>query len=408
MRLDGISRQRVLDLIANDTSGLLQGHVSNERPLSSKSSIRERNFLEIVDFVKGTNRLPEARGHSILEHGLANRLAVARRSEDFNEFLRGLDLTETFIEILRADPTKATEEKPSDRFNLLANRGGEEIFTLTNVKKTEKLNPLTMPHRVRCLNFFEYESIFSSVHADLSSGMRKLVEFSPEHFSPGSFFVLSGVLGYMAEANIAKIDQDFVSGTRERADGRTLCIFDNETESRMLFRSLVKALKTDGFLISEPSKAANPTRLLTDRDQSMGYVYVLKSLNPKLGGYKNLHKIGFTSGLVSSRIANSEREATYLFSRVRVAATYRCYNINAASVETQLHRAFESVRLDFEIKDASGATFHPREWFQVEIEDIERSIELVQANSLESHRYDPKFGFIEIAQASSGPEFLPS
>ena len=178
-------------------------------------------------------------------------------------------------------------------------------------------------------------------------------------------------------------------------DGRTLCIFDNGTESRMLYRSLVKALQVDGFLISEHKEAPAAPAIATDGDQSLGYIYVFKTLNPKLKDYEDLYKIGFTSGLVSSRIANCEKEATYLFSRVRVAATYRCYNINAATVEDQLHKAFEATRLDFELRDSQGNAFRPREWFQVRIEDIERAIELVQSKVLAAYSYDPKYGFVE-------------
>ena len=98
---------------------------------------------------------------------------------------------------------------------------------------------------------------------------------------------------------------------------------------------------------------------------------------------------------MSSRIANCEKEATYLFSRVKVAATYRCYNINAATVEEQLHKAFEATRLDFELRDSQGNAFRPREWFQVRIQDIERAIELVQINELSSYVHDPKYGFVE-------------
>ena len=84
-----------------------------------------------------------------------------------------------------------------------------------------------------------------------------------------------------------------------------------------------------------------------------------------------------------------------MFGRVRVVATYRCYNINAATVEGQLHKAFATNRLDFELRDSQGNIFRPREWFQVRIEHIEQAIELVQSNELALHFYDAKYGFVE-------------
>ena len=126
--------------------------------------------------------------------------------------------------------------------------------------------------------------------------------------------MLSGVLGYVAQVDIIEGNYEFQSGERSRSDGRTLCIFDNGTQSRMLYRSLVKALQVDGFLISDPKEVSESILKATEGDKSLGYIYVLKTLNPKLKDYEDLYKIGFTSGLVSSRVANCEKEATYLFS----------------------------------------------------------------------------------------------
>lgn len=285
----------------------------------------------------------------------------------------------------------------SDKFNLLSSGESCEIFNLVHVKPNSTLNPFNMSHRIRCLNFFEYDLIFTNVHSDLANKTRRLVEFNPEKLLPGTFFVLSGVLGYIARAEVAQGNFEFKTGMRNRADGRTLCIFDNGTESRMLYRSLVKALQVDGFLISDPKGIPVKPLAAVEGDQSLGYIYVLRTLNPRLKEYEDLYKIGFTSGLVSSRIANCEKEATYLFSRVKVAATYRCYNINAATVEDQLHKAFEATRLDFELRDSQGNAFRPREWFQVHIDHIERAIELVQSNELTSYNYDPSYGFVEKA-----------
>ena len=50
-----------------------------------------------------------------------------------------------------------------------------------------------------------------------------------------------------------KVDpKTYESGTYNRLDGRTRCVFDNGTESNMLYRSLEKAMNIDGFCISEP------------------------------------------------------------------------------------------------------------------------------------------------------------
>jgi hypothetical protein len=388
-------RKRVLDLIANDTSGLLEAKTSTKKSQSTSTSIIERNLQEILDFAMEHGHLPKENLDSVWEYQLASRLESAKASPEFEQVLSKLDTKGLLKKAILAESKEVEVDGLSDRFNLLSSGETGEIFKLVHVKPNSKLNPFHMSHRIRCLNFYEFEPLFKDIHTELSNKTRRLVEFDPDKLVEGTFFVLSGVLGYIAKAEIAEGNYEFKSGERNRADGRTLCIFDNGTESRMLYRSLVKALQVDGFLISDPKDAPVSSLSVAEGDQSLGYIYVLKTLNPKLKEYEDLYKIGFTSGLVSSRIANCEKEATYLFSRVKVAATYRCYNINASTVEEQLHKAFEATRLDFELRDAQGNAFRPREWFQVRIQDIERAIELVQINELSLYVHDPKYGFVE-------------
>ena len=388
-------RKRILDLIANDTSGLLDVKGLRMKSQFPTNSIIERNLQEILDFATEHGHLPKQNLDSVWEYQLATRLENAKKSGQFDQVLAKVDKDGLLARAITAESKEVEVSGLSDRFNLLPDNESSEIFRLVHVKPNSKLDPSHMSHRIRCLKFFEYEPLFSKIHSGLSNKTRRLFEFEPEKLVQGSFFALSGVLGYIAKSEVADSNYEFKSGERSRMDGRTLCIFDNGTESRMLYRSLVKALQVDGFLISEHKEAPAAPAIATDGDQSLGYIYVFKTLNPKLKDYEDLYKIGFTSGLVSSRIANCEKEATYLFSRVRVAATSRCYNINAATVEDQLHKAFEATRLDFELRDSQGNAFRPREWFQVRIEDIERAIELVQSKVLAAYSYDPKYGFVE-------------
>ena len=393
--IDG--RKRVLELIASDTSGLLETTSSKKKTSSASASLIERSLQEILDFATEHGRLPEENLDSVWEYQLAVRLENTKASPEFEQLLAKLDKKGLLKKAILEEPKEVGVDGLPDRFNLLPGGKTSDIHILVHVKRNSKLNPFHMSHRIRCLNFFEYEPLLTIVHSELSNKTRRLVEFDPDKLTQGTFFVLSGVLGYIVKADLSDGDYEYKSGERNRADGRTLCIFDNGTESRMLYRSLVKALQVDGFLISDPKATPVTTLSAAEGDQALGYIYVLKTLNPKLKELEDLYKIGFTSGLVSSRIANCEKEATYLFSRVRVAATYRCYNINAANVEEQLHRAFEATRLDFELRDSQGNVFRPREWFQVRIEHIERAIELVLLNELSSYSHHPEYGFIEKA-----------
>ena len=94
------------------------------------------------------------------------------------------------------------------------------------------------------------------------------------------FYVLRGVT-FLLFLDKLKVDpKTYESGTYNRLDGRTRCIFDNGTESNMLYRSLEKAMNIDGFCISEPLEDVR-TEQVTDADIQNGYIYVLKSQSTK-------------------------------------------------------------------------------------------------------------------------------
>jgi hypothetical protein len=220
------------------------------------------------------------------------------------------------------------------------------------------------------------------------------MQFQVEDLRAGSLFVLGGVIGLLVETDKATAEDGFGSGSRTRTGGRTLCVFDNGTQSRMLFRSLVKGLQVDGFLITGPDDNPKKPEAIISDDQTMGYIYVLQTLHKDFRSLSDFYKIGYTSGAVSTRLANAESEATYLFSKVQLRLTYRCYNIDAAVVEDQVHAFFDRVRVDLEVRDSNDRTFRPREWFRVQLDHIDRAIELFIGNELSNFYYDPLHGCI--------------
>ena len=118
---------------------------------------------------------------------------------------------------------------------------------------------------------------------------------------------------------------------------------------------------------------------LKSDDQITGYIYVLKSLskNPEIKRIQEdheLYKVGFTSGTVGHRIANAENESTYLYGPVKVVAEYQVINLNPEALETALHHVLEQYRLDVDIKAGNGRLVHPREWFVVDFETINKYI----------------------------------
>ena len=188
---------------------------------------------------------------------------------------------------------------------------------------------------------------------------------------------------------------EFESGTRIRSDGRTRCIFDNGTESTMLYRSLYKALLKDGFEVSDYQETA-AVKEIEEGDKQNGYIYVLSSLscNPQVANTTDLYKIGCCAGAVSERIKNAANEPTYLLSDVKIVLTVRCYNINVFQLEGAIHDFFAKSNIAFDVIDKDGNVHHPKEWFVAPLPIIEEAINLIVNDDISKYEYNSEMQLI--------------
>lgn len=189
--------------------------------------------------------------------------------------------------------------------------------------------------------------------------------------------------------------QQFRSGSRLRRDGRTRVIFENGTESNMLYRSLYKALLDNGKAVSENMDHVGENFIegfnnVTDQDHSVGYIYVLKSKsdNPQIKSIHHLYKIGFSKAKVEERIKNACQEPTYLMSDVSIVMTYKCYNLNPQKLELLMHNFFGSSCLNVDIIDKKGQRHTPREWFIAPLEIIDEAVRLIISEEIINYKYD--------------------
>jgi hypothetical protein len=126
------------------------------------------------------------------------------------------------------------------------------LFDLKHVTKfTERENADFVARRKPCRDFIKYESLFKEVQIHLNSGKRKLIGFKQDNLREKSFYVHNGVLLYLDSVKFEKQIQKFNSGVHNRPDGRTITIFENGTESNMMFQSLYKALHENGKVVTE-------------------------------------------------------------------------------------------------------------------------------------------------------------
>ena len=378
--------QKIFD---DDPLGLLTVEVNETQQQRSSSEQRLiDSFVEINDFYEVNKREPKV-GADIEEFMLASRLQAMRNSAEKVKILQPFD----FYDLLKAEQSKSVTVEDilgDDPLNLLNDDGlDKSIFTLKHVKKSDRIRPDHISRRNRCKDFENYELLFEAVHSELKSGVRKLVEFKESALKEGKFFVLRGILLFLEKSDDEGQEFGYSSGLRVRNDGRTRCIFDNGTESDMLYRSLYKALLKDGFSVSEKEEI-NPDDNISDEDVQNGYVYVLSSLsgNPQVAEMKDLYKIGCCSGTVSERIKNASNEPTYLMSDVKVELAVRCYNINVFNLEGKIHDFFSKCNVAFEVLDNEGNKHYPREWFTAPLSVIEEAIKLVVSRRIDEYEYN--------------------
>jgi len=273
-----------------------------------------------------------------------------------------------------------------DDFLGLLGDDSDDIFTLKNVSSTLEM-PEEVARRKPCKDFDKFESLFKQCHADLVSKQSELRQFTGEQqISAGHFFILHGVMVYVAEVGEKE-------KKRGKVNARLKCIFENGTESNMLLRSLATELYKDegGRRVLDTAKDYDPEEeQITSEDEVTGYIYILRSLSndPKIKEIDNLYKIGYSTQSVAQRLQNAAQEPTYLMADVRLLSEFKTYNLNPQKLELLLHTFFSEVCLNIDIFDNDGKRHTPREWFIVPLHTIETAVQMLINGDIVNYQYD--------------------
>ncbi|MEH6467452.1 MAG: GIY-YIG nuclease family protein [Porticoccus sp.] len=404
-----------LDFVsANDELGLLKVKAKTSAPTADEHLLAK--FNEINEFVTVNGREPEAlsmgAGANVPEFMLNQRLNAIRGNAEQCAALNEFDVHDllpviSVVEVAEPEAEYQVDVEPepkeihslgdifSDDALGLLDDAEDSIFKIRNIPE-ERADADFVSRRKQCKDFDQYEDQLKAVQQDLSKGNRKLYNFSDNHLRAGGYFVLEGVLLLLKSIDAAVKEEKFNSGSRTRQDGRTHIIFENGTESNMLYRSLYKQLLKNGKSVSETNDESlamfeKNMAGITDDDETTGYIYILQSLssNPDISSIQNLYKIGYATTSVEKRIANAEKEPTYLMSAVHHVSSYKCFNMNAQKFENLLHTFFGKACLDIEVADTGGKICKPREWFIAPLKDIELAIQLLINGEIIHYRYDP-------------------
>lgn len=299
-----------------------------------------------------------------------------------------MDIDKELEEILN-DPILEMTEKERSLFEM------PEDMKKVIEKKRSKAEYVAQ--RKPCEDFYKYQPMFEKVHEDLRKGIRSLVKLSKtESIETGQYFIIDGQMLYLD-----KMGEKQWNRQNKRYDGRTRCIYENGTESDILLQTLRKNVMDYGYALTEPQEDTHKKFFkesdIKRTDKVTGYIYVLRSLsnNPSIKELNNLYKIGFSTTSVEERIANAEKEPTYLMAPVEIIETYKIVNMNSHIFETIIHQLFNTVNLQISVTDNNGEKHKPKEWFIVPLHVINTVIEKIMDGSIIDYTYNPQMECLE-------------
>lgn len=267
-----------------------------------------------------------------------------------------------------------------------------DAYQVSAVKSPKDIaKPDEVGRQTRCDDFYVYEPRFKVLHEGLKSRRLKTIKHTAVNFKEGDAFILNGMLGFIQSKGKLRIGSD---GSH---DPRLRLIFENGTESNILLSTLNKNLYMDdtGRRVIQDSQDFNDFNPHVRRDRvRTGQLYIVRSLstNPKIRDIRDLYKIGFTTRTIEERAYNSRNDIAFLESTVEVVATAECYDLDPQGLEFIMHNFLHAQRLLITLTSKNGQTYHPKEWFCVDINDAKLIIQLIVDGQLTNYRMDNTTG----------------
>ena len=390
------------DIFNHDDLGLL----ADVKPIAAKANADAmvlQTFGEVESFFRLHGRLPNKDGN-LDEKILDRKWQALLNNKQHCETLRQYDT----LNLLRSsEKTKCCKAENvvtledifnNDDLNLL-DVGNTDIFRMEHIPQRaangspyeDENNAVRKP----CTDFWRFEAWFKQIHHMLKHGEAHFERLKTETFlQPGDVFLLHGALCYVSD--FAETEDR----KSTRGNIRLRVIYENGTESNILTRSLARAVYKDGngkkIMLSSAELLPDILTANSPQDLVTGQLYVVRLLQPKpeFATYRNLYKIGFTTGTVEARIADAENDTAFLESKVVPVLSFECRNINPHTFERLLHAFFAAQRVNIRLIGKNGKIYIPHEWFDVELDVIEKSAEYIINGTINQYRMNNTTGKI--------------
>lgn len=378
------------EIFENDPFGLLTVKPKKSAVRTSDERLAA-SFDQINDFIKKNGREPNPDPTNISEYKLYSTLKGLRENEEKTIALESQDI-HGLLDTDKKEINSLDDILGDDSLNILGD-DSDVLFTFKHTPKDfERAKADFIGKRFKCKDFHKYEQQFKDVQDDLALGKRKLIDFKLSDLKQGNYYVHNGIL-FLLENIYDRDDKIDLKDTHK--DGRTRCVFENGTESNILYRTVGKNLANNGKMVTQNVDRVNEEFTesfseITKNDKETGYIYVLTSQSEKeeIASIRNLYKIGYTSKSVEERVRNAENDPTYLMSKVKIESSWKCYNMKAQKFEALIHKFFGHCCLEVEVNDDDGNVHSPREWFIVPIEAIEKAISLIISGEILNYYFD--------------------
>lgn len=378
------------EIIETDPLGILDIKPKTSSVLSADERLIA-SFEEINSFIETNDREPII-CTDINERNLASRLKSLRENpekafalKDFDKFSllaeasgRSIESVESINDILDNDSLGLIDDSSDP----------EDIFNIKHIPASGKA-PKFVAKRKPCKEFERFEHLFKENHAALRARTKVTRPFNSERqIKPGEFFIVDGVMVYVANQG------EWKKKNFGNFNARLYCVFENGTESNILLRSLAAALWKDKnsrqVIDANQMDLFESNATTNEEDQESGYIYIVSSLSedPNIRSLTDLYKVGFSKNSVGERIKGAKLEPTYLMADVKVVAEFKTYNLNPQKFEQLIQRFFAETCLNVDVFDEDGRRYSPREWFIAPVHVITQAIEFILSGEITQFKYD--------------------